>query len=172
MSRGAYLKYDDSQLRDLYAALTESERRKALRNAMRARARDFRKVAFGHLRSERPNVGTAAIGGFRMFTYYKDVLGFRVTVGKTGNARIKRTKIDMGGGLTATVKTYSKNIPTLMWLEDGTKTRFFKRHSRGKMPAVRFMVKAKTSTAGRMTAALGDDMRKFVVKEAKKHGCI
>ena len=78
--------YDDSRLTRLMEALSPAQRERALRNAFRAEARKVRKAAVKNLRGSGLKVNAEVEKGVRAVVY-RQVAGFRVTIGTKGKRR-------------------------------------------------------------------------------------
>lgn len=166
------LTYDDSQLREMYEALDEKQRLKAMRGAFRSEANRFRKAAIQHVRGS-IRTDKDLEKGVRSIVY-KQSLGFRVTVGTAG--KTKGYHLNRQGLLK----------PVLLWAEDGTVSRYTKNgggrfhrasrkrkvHYTGRMKAYLFIDKTRRDLESSVTENLHQSIRKYVANTAKRYGCI
>lgn len=164
------MKYDDSELRNLFADMTPSKRRQALRSAFLREAKNVRKTAIGYLRQAPKKGGT-------------------VKVTKEMEKAVKAKAWKKGAGFSVTLlgggKRYkSKNVigkPVDIWVNGGTKvrktktqTKNFKRqrrgHSTGSIMAAHFMEKTKQESDNKVAENLHDEIKKKFTQIARKHG--
>lgn len=157
------LKYDDSELRKLFADMEPTERQKALKNAFKREANNVRKAAIKFLRQSPTKKGSLHVTkemekGVKAKTFRK-AAGFSVTIS---------TKRGKGKPLDIWFNQGSKNRKT-----KGRKgsSRSRKSHSTGSIMTSDFMNKAKQETEGSVTDALHEEIRKKFTQIAKKHGC-
>lgn len=170
--------YDDSQLDKLFAAMEPKQRASALRGAVGKAGRKVRNAAVQNLRASIKDHKANKIleKGIRMVRY-KRAIGFRVTVG-TGRSK--------GQGFYQSKRftgSKSREVPVLVWLENGTALRRNSRRkgwggwgagakgNRGRIIAHRYMYTTRQQQASRTTAELHDAIREYVAKTAKKYGC-
>jgi len=176
----AAMRYDDSNLQRLFAALTPGQRLKALRGALRREANRVRRIAVNNLRG--------SIGGDREMergiraVVFKRKAGFRVTIGT------KRAGKNGKGGKGYYIsrrrrgKPGATGKPVLVWAEEGTaarctksKTRIFTRsrkgHPTGRMKRYGFMRKTREEVRGSVTDSLHNEIVNSINKTAKKYGC-
>ena len=184
------MEYDISELEKLFADLSDKERVKALKGGFRKSAAKVRNAAVSDLRSGMSSNRNLE-KGVRSIVF-KRTAGFRVTVG----TKMKRSKsrngwIGVAGfyenrQVRRNPSKYSPR-PVLIWAEDGTgqrrtksnsgrHTRMFGTRSRSSHPTgaikpVRFMVSAKNKVASSVTSDIHENVKDYVVKVAKKHGC-
>lgn len=151
---------DDSRLQELWKGLTEDERRKALRSALRTRANALKRKAIECLREGVGNVRDkrALEKGVRAKVWKKKV-GFTVTA--------SYRKKGVQGFYPS--KSPERLLPVLVWLEYGTKARSTKGGRRtGSIEAVNFMRKARDTQAGIITNNVSEELKKYIVKMAAK----
>lgn len=171
--------YDDSKLSGLFAAMTPKQRASALRGAVGKAGRKVRKAAVGNLRAALKDhkANRALEKGVRMVKY-KRVVGFRVTVG-TGRSK--------GQGYYQSKRftgAKAREVPVLVWLENGTALRRNSRSkrfgggwgagakgNRGRIVAQRYMYATRKQQVPKVTGELHDAIREYVTKTAKKYGC-
>lgn len=171
------MRYDDSNLRKLYAALSPANRRKALKGAFRRAATYVRKAAVDNLR--RSGIGNAweMRKGIRQMVFRREA-GFRVT------AQARRASKDGKGGQGMHINRTKKAKPILRWAENGTKWRKSKKatryqvggnwrtgQARGRMRPYRFMAATRRQVKAPVTEVLRNEIRENVAKIAKKYGC-
>ena len=190
--------YDDSELRKMFAELSEKERRKALRGAFRRAANKVRRVALENL--HRSIAGDKELDrGVRTIVYRRKAAGFRVTVGtkrdrKRMSGQKKRTrKQENARGYYTSRKRRDKagvtGKPVLIWAEDGTAQRYTKgsffsrltkkglRNCRGKgrptgaMKRYGFMARTRNQVHDSVTEDLKNEVINNVIRVARKHGC-
>lgn len=170
------VEYDDSNLKMLFKELSHKERVKALRGAFRKEGNSFKRAAVNHLRSSIRSSKDLE-KGIRVIVFKKKA-GFRVTVG---------TKKGKDGKTSKGYHTnrYGKDMPILIWAEEGTKSRYRRSRRRrslfgkktgnrfytGKLKAYKFMGKARDEKSGQITENIHRNFREYVLKAAKKHGC-
>ena len=173
--------YDDKRLTALFEQLDAKARRKSLRGAMSAAARELRKDAVANLRQSGLKSNRHVEKGIRAVAY-RDKLGFRVTVGT------KKHKVDYSGLDAAQKKTKAhqeKDAIVPLWAEGGTGKRRTTRSRRfsgfrlksrgrgrstGRMPAYRFMEKTRQTSAPKMETTVKGKIVEYVEKTAKKNG--
>ena len=171
----AVMRYDDSNLRKLYAALSPANRRKALKGAFRRAATYVRKAAVDNLR--RSGIGNAweMRKGIRQMVFRREA-GFRVT------AKARRASKNGKGGQGMHVTRTKKAKPILEWAESGTRIRSTKHknhfikgsrnpHPTGRMRPYRFMAATRRQVKAPVTEVLRNEIRENVAKIAKKYGC-
>lgn len=177
----AVMRYDDSNLRKLFAAMTPEQRLKALKGAFRRDATHVRRVAVNNLRSSLH--GDAQLEKGIRAIVFKRKAGFRVTIGtKRAN---KKGKGERGYYISRSRrgKPGATGKPVLIWAEEGTdsrrtksKTRVFTRlrkgHSTGRMKRYGFMRKTLSEVQDGVTVSLQNEIIDNVQKTAKKYGCI
>ncbi len=176
--------YDDHDLQQLWKALSPKRRVQAMRGTMRSQANYVRKVAIGNLRSSGLRTDTDLERGVRAVVFEKK-LGFRVTVGTKGRKSRSNPSARTSG--------YHKNrrgreLPILIWAEDGTQERRTKRRGflrgrwrafstkgrkgyRGRMPRFAFMAKTKQETMATVISGYANAFRSTVEKTALRYGC-
>ena len=181
MSRS--FKYDDTQLRKLYGQLSEEQRGKALKGAMRREARKFRsKVAHtlattpGGRRGRPLDIDEGDAEEHIRARVFKKALGFQVSIyarkGRKWGYHHNR---------------HGDDKPILMWAEGGTDQRRTKSnagkhrrtwtwrlrrgHNTGRMQAYRFMSITRDREKDNVSASLQDEFRKYVTTTAKRYGC-
>lgn len=175
------MRYDDSNLRKLYAAMKPEQRLKALKGAFRREASRVRRVAVNNLRSSLH--GDAQLEKGIRAIVFKRKAGFRVTIG-TKRANKKGTG-ERGYYISRSRrgKPGATGKPVLIWAEEGTdqrrtksKTRVFTRlrkgHSTGRMKRYGFMRKTLSEVQDGVTVSLQNEIIDNVQKTAKKYGCI
>lgn len=175
------MRYDDSNLRKLFAAMKPEQRLKALKGAFRREASRVRRVAVNNLRSSLH--GDAQLEKGIRAIVFKRKAGFRVTIGtKRAN---KKGKGERGYYISRSRrgKPGATGKPVLIWAEEGTdsrrtksKTRVFTRlrkgHSTGRMKRYGFMRKTLSEVQDGVTVSLQNEIIDNVQKTAKKYGCI
>lgn len=174
----ATLKYDDTQLRRLFADMEPDKRLKALKGGFRRVSNHVRKVALNNLRGKGINHADELGCGIRAIVF-KRKAGFRVTIGsKKAN---KQGKGERGMHLNR----QGLKKPVLIWAEQGTKRRdaksrvrvkgpkgwFYTRYNRGLMPRYKFMEETRIQTEANTTEMLHTEVKKSITRVAKKYGC-
>lgn len=169
--------YDDTQLQKMFAELQPENRLKVMKSAFRRQANKVRKAAINNLRASL-NSSRDIERGVRTVLYKKKAAGFRVTVGSKKSRRISAAK---WAEMTEAEKeeyrqqVLKKNVPR--WAEDGTvdrktKFRIGRRPRRlGRMKRYGFMAKTKEQVMDNVTNELHEEVRKSVIRIAKKYGC-
>lgn len=179
--------YDDTRLQRLFDAMSPRMRAKAMRGALRKEARRVRQAAVKNLRTERARLAgqggrksAAAVRtsnrelekGIRTVVS-KKTLGFRVTVGTARGKGFYKSRRFTGAG--------SREVPVLIWLEDGTALRVSSRSkiaralgrgkNRGRIPSLRFMEKTRSQESANVTEGIRKATMESVEKTARKYGC-
>lgn len=168
--------YDDRNFQEMLEALDDVARAKAIRSAMRKSANHIKQVAVSNLRNS-VNSTLELEKGIRTLVY-KRVAGFKVTVGTKKGKRAK----GFYRGRHAQRNANCREVPVLIWLEDGTairktksKTKFFKRHrkghSTGRLKRYGFMAHTKSQVMGKVADDLHENIYKSVKNIASKYGC-
>lgn len=138
------LKFDDTRLFSLIEALDPKQREQALKKAMRAAGRQFRRAAVEAMRATGIARDAKVERGIRV-VLPKRRIGFRVTVGTRRSYNRKAAN--------SREKAYRRKDAVALWAEGGTVARetagslFGRRksHPTGKMPQFEFMDKARQS---------------------------
>lgn len=174
------IRYDDSNLRKLFADMEPSQRKKALKGAFRREANRIRKVAVNNLRATGINHAQELSRGIRAVVFKRDA-GFRVTAAS-------RKSNKQGKGERGMHKNrYGLKKPVLAWAETGTRWRMVKstrahkvkikgrwvtvgKH-RGFMRRYGFIKQTKAQVEGTVTESLRKEIADSVIKTAKKYGC-
>ena len=184
--------YDDSELRKMFAELSEKERRKALRGAFRRAANKVRRVALENL--HKSIAGDKELDrGVRTIVYRRKAAGFRVTVGTKRASR--KTGKGERGFYTSRKRRGKPGVsgkPVLLWAEDGTAQRFTrgkrlgfaarlvrgrKRSQYGKgrptgaMKRYGFMDRTRNQVRDSVTEDLKNEVINNVIRVARKHVC-
>ncbi len=171
------LRYDDSNLRKLYAALSPANRKKALKGAFRKTGNSIKKVAISNLRASGLHHAELLSKGVRTVVFRREA-GFRVTV-----ASRKANKSGKGERGMHTNRRGLKK-PILIWAEAGTKWRRSNKatkypvgskwrtgRTRGFMPRYGFMQKTKQQVEHKVDKELKDEIIVKMRQIAKKYGC-
>lgn len=153
---------DDSKLQELWSGLTEEARRKALLSALRSRSSILRREAVRNLQAGVGNVRDkrALEKGVRSKVWKKKV-GF--TVSASASKRYKK-------GFYPS-RSPRRDLPVLVWLEYGTKTRVTKgknKRSTGHIEAVNFMRRARDTQASAIIGDISAELKKYIVRMAAK----
>lgn len=160
--------YDDSRLTRLMEALSPAQREQALRNAFRAEARKVRKAAVKNLRGSGLKVNAEVEKGVRAVVY-RQVAGFRVTIGTKGRRR-SYAGMDDREKRAAKAKARLRVVP--LWADAGTWKRRDKRgRNRGSMPAYPFMTKTKREMTPQVEESLRNQIVRSIERTAKRYGC-
>ena len=149
-------------LRTLASQLSDKSLGRALRNTMRKEARRVRKVAIRNLRST-PVHYTSALGRTLRADMTRDADGIYVTA---------RASVKTLAGMHKNKKERYK--PVLMWLADGTATRYTKSGAcRGSVSGATYggwLVRALQSEAPAMEANVMREIDVQIQKQIQKHG--
>lgn len=160
------VEYDDTKLRRFYAELPMVQRANAVRAAERRLTNQARKAAKQKLIATGMKNADKVAKGIRGIVY-RDVIGFRLTVGTSGR------KSGANGFYT---NRYGKTKPVLLWFEDGTAERNSRIHRgrgsgfKGSIAPVKFMAKTKDEMTPKVTEAFHEALRQSVMRIAKKNG--
>ncbi|MBD5370362.1 MAG: hypothetical protein HDR80_04330 [Bacteroides sp.] len=177
------LSYDDSNLQGLFRRLDPKERSKMFRKSFRRTANKVKKMAKRNLMlTGLHNVGQLS-KGIRSMTL-REVAGFRVTI------RTKKGNIVTGNGRKGFhTNRLNKNLPILIWMEEGTEDRNTKKPHRvptystpltgrwattgyrGFVRPYNFMDKTYRESRGPVNQMLQDEIRKTMTEIAKQYGC-
>ncbi len=175
----AVMRYDDRNLRKLFAAMSPANRRKALKGAFRRAATYVRKAAEGNLRGSGIGNAENLRRGIRQMVFNREA-GFCVT------AAPKRGDKSGKGGRGMHRNRKGQKKPVLAWAETGTRMRVTRKrvkikgasgrwfttgYGRGRMPRYGFMSATRRQVSGSITGVLRDEVRKSVTQIAKKYGC-
>lgn len=169
---------DMSNFMSMIDALSEKERVKALKSALRKAGNKVKERAISNLRKE-VHSSRKLEKGIKV-KVWKKTAGFRVTVGE---GFYKSTRFT--GGKTQIIinrEVYDREVPVLMWLETGTKQRSMRRGSKyakyfrhkqntGKLREYGYMARAQEQMSGEVTSHLQDSIEIVITGIAKKHGC-
>lgn len=161
--------YDDDNLVVMFGRLDEKARRQALRGGMRRVSARVRKAA----QSGMAFAVKGSTPGLRRSIWakvYSKVAGFKVSV-----YPVRGTKKGYYRGSRA-----SRDLPVARWLDLGTKERRlgFVRGGRkgggrtGRIMAYQFMENTERKVAGYVSREMQDEVRGYVIKTAKKYGCL
>lgn len=172
------LTYDDSRLQQFYAALAPRERRRALKGALAASARMVRKEVINQMRTATGFRSNPVLERGVRAIVYKQVAGFRVTVG----TKINRKDASKSRGFyvnsqwrkRAAKRTdgYARAMPILVWADIGTADRHTRRNKayRGRLQRYGFIAKTADRVEGQVTDYLHGQIIKYVTKTAQKYG--
>ena len=156
---------------DVFKTLDVKEQRKAMRGAMRREAKRLRDKAVANLASASAGGKTLGRGTFRDIS-----TGIRVRLypEKYGAGFMLSVKPRKGGkGFHVNRQILEK--PVLMWAEDGTKERCFRKrkiHATGRMGKYGFMRKTDEQSAHSIEETLFRDFQNNIDKAARKNGLL
>lgn len=173
------MKYDDTNLRKLYADLDPKGRKKVIKSACRKVGNEIRKVAINNLRCSGLRHADEMTGGVRVVVFRREA-GVRVTVASR-RANKKTGKGERGMHLNRR----GLKKPVLAWAEAGTKrrktkeaTRYFipgggwrAGQDRGAMRRYGFIAKTKTQIEHTAGPRIKEEVANQVTIIAKKYGC-
>ena len=171
------MRYNDRNLRRLFAALDPAGRKKVIKGACRKVGNSVKKVAISNLRASGLKHAEEMSEGVRAVVFKREA-GFRVTVAsRKANRRGKGER-----GMHR--NRFGDKKPILAWAETGTKWRKSKKATRyligGKwrMGAIRgymkrygFIAKTKSQIEHSVGNQLKDEIATKVTQIAKKYGC-
>lgn len=161
--------YDDDNLVAMFGKLDEKARRQALRGGMRRVSNKVRKDAQSGMASSVKG-STPGLRRSIWSKVYSRVAGFKVSV-----YPVRGTKKGYYRSSSP-----ARDLPIARWLELGTKERRRgsikggRRHGgrTGRIMAYRFMERAERKVAGSVSKEMQDEVRGYVLKVAKKYGCM
>lgn len=167
--------YEDQVLNKLFKAMEPKQRAMAMRNTVKAVARDMTNTVKGNVKSGMRRAPASLTKGVRNRTFKKSI-GFTVTLGED-----RRT----GKGFYAS-KHAKRDVPVLRWADTGTGDRFTRKkmyrfkgkqgwamsRHRGQMKAGHFVRKAVDAKGPALTREMAMTFRTKIIETAKKYGCI
>ncbi len=177
----ATIEYDDTNLQKLFEALTPKQRMVAMRRAFRREANRVRKTAVNNMRNS-INADKDIERGIRA-TVFKQVAGFRVTIGTKKANRMGKGERGYYISRKRRGKEEATGKPVLIWAEEGTGSRQTrgrisfrswkarKAHATGRMKRYGFMRKTLDETRNSVTDNLHNALITSITKAAKKYGC-
>lgn len=150
-------RYDDSRLRALNDSLTELQKGKGIRAAVRAAGQKMRRAVVAEVRSRVSGAeGRRAVleKGVRLIVYRKTA-GFLVTVGES-----------RGTGKGIHLNRYGKLRPVLRWLDTGVR-----RARRGDISPRGLIARAEEAAGGAICAEIENAYWRYVRRKARQNGC-
>jgi hypothetical protein len=161
--------YDDDNLVAMFGKLDEKARRQAVRGGMRRASNKVRKAAQAGMASS----VKGSTPGLRRSVWskvYSRVAGFKVSV-----YPVRGTKKGYYRSSSP-----ARDLPVARWLDLGTKERRRgsikggRRHGgrTGKLRPYAFMESTERKVAGSVSKEMQDEMRGYVIKTAKRYGCM
>lgn len=174
MAKSTIVNYDDSQLQQMFAELTEKERARALRSAVLKGGNAVKRAAVGVLRSK-IHSSTSLERGVKVLAF-KQKVGFRVTIGTPkGSRKPKRTTTttDIKTGKKRTSKPAEDRSYILRIFEASSETE--RKHKSGKssgiLKQIKFMEAGRDMANGQVNEEIQREFRLNIQRIAQKHGC-
>lgn len=165
---------DTRRLFALLGKLSQKERTRMLKNAMRRSSTDIKKHAQGILLQSLRHLSNRTSMKRGIWTkVYTSSPGFLVTV--AGNKHcytpLDIRKVTDSDGRKRTVKKKKRSVPLARWLETGTDARTTRKggYTRGTLQSIGFLEETLDQKAPRTVAYLEDEIINQIKKTAKKY---
>lgn len=156
--------YDDRRLQLLFGQFQPGKRRQMLRGALRKVGRELLKSVRGKIRESELRDAAELARGARMRLTRTQPYGFYVSVGA-----LKGSKKSRGTGMHVNRRGLAK--PILMWMEDGTDSRYTgKKRYRGSIEAHGFLAEAAAGFRTGMNDSFRRSVGAEIIRIAEKNG--